>query len=503
MKLPLLALSAATLASTLTLGTTPALASVPTPGTTPAPAASPAAISWRAADPAAEVAVPDAALTEALREQLGLPADAPITRADLERLTYFWTVDAPIADLTGLEAAINLRDLALSGARLHDLSPLANLTRLETLAVNGNAVTDLRPLAHLTGLRSLDLRHNTLGDLSPLSGLTALEELNVSWNRVEDLTPLAGLPRLRLLLAVQNRLTGVAPLAGMASLQALALSGNAISDFAVLGDLTGKITLLGGQDISAEPVYVPREATRFRTTTLPDSLHARLPRAGEHEVRSIGYDWDTQTLLDTPTRDWTLTPGQTTLDIGFITAVDGVANTDPVPEDLENPANGEALTEAKGIITRPIIRSEITSAAPAPAAVGTAYRHVFRTTEGFPAASWTLDATIPGLHLDADGVLSGTPTGAGSHHVTVSAADSHGNTLTQALTLEVTAAALPTPPPPASGGEETGANESAAPTPPGGLARTGATGIAAGAAAALALLLAGLATLRRPLRGRR
>jgi len=127
------------------------------------------------------VDIPDAGLRAALGEALGKPVTtgfdgrpvmrAPIFASDLAELTRLDLGSRGITELTGLEYAINLRALNLTGNPVADIAELrpgrvmsgeavGNLigfSRLEALALDATAVTDLLPLDSLPNLRSLSL----------------------------------------------------------------------------------------------------------------------------------------------------------------------------------------------------------------------------------------------------------------------------------------------------------------------------------------------------------
>ena len=80
--------------------------------------------------------MPDLALREAVRENLGIPADKPLTQADLqEHLVRLQAINKGIVDLTGLEHATDLWFLDLPRNKISDLSPLSGLTKLGFLAL--------------------------------------------------------------------------------------------------------------------------------------------------------------------------------------------------------------------------------------------------------------------------------------------------------------------------------------------------------------------------------
>ncbi len=139
-------------------------------------------------EPEIVVSIPDPNLTTAIRDALGLPFGAPITTHAMLKLTRLDASGRGIADLTGLEYAINLTKLRLGQAwgdgesftnPISDLSALAALTQLTHLELDGTAVSDVAPLAHLTQLKTLQLDNTAVSDVAPLENLTQLTELKL------------------------------------------------------------------------------------------------------------------------------------------------------------------------------------------------------------------------------------------------------------------------------------------------------------------------------------
>ncbi len=180
------------------------------------------------------VNVPDVALAEAIRSRLGLASGTPLTTAHLAALTDLSAGWIGVADLTGLEYAVNLVQLSLGGGAVTDITPLAGLSGLYSLALDSNPITDITPLAGLPHLDTLYLGTCDIADVSPLAGLTTLTYLDLNYNEVADVSPLSGLVNLYLLGLSHNRLTDVSPLAGMAKLQSLSVSGNFLTTLAPL-----------------------------------------------------------------------------------------------------------------------------------------------------------------------------------------------------------------------------------------------------------------------------
>ncbi|MBI1187738.1 MAG: hypothetical protein GC206_10505 [Alphaproteobacteria bacterium] len=145
------------------------------------------------------VAIPDPGLAEALRRALGLETADQINTANLATLTTLEADANAVRDLTGIDAAINLRflritpsDTAVSGS-LTGLGALAQLPNLsELVLVNvGLDQSHLPALAVLNGVRSLDLRDNRITDLPPLTTMRSLQDLKVFGNAIGSYAPLA------------------------------------------------------------------------------------------------------------------------------------------------------------------------------------------------------------------------------------------------------------------------------------------------------------------------
>ena len=157
--------------------------------------------------------MPDPNLRQAVHEKLNLPRNTRLTVLHLERLYDLVVLESNIADLQGLEHAVNLRFLHLSSSRIADLMPLVELFSLQTLRLYHNNISDLTPLAGLTSLQELGLEGNNISDITPLSNLTALKHLRLHDNQITDLTPLTNLTNLEELSITGNPITDFSPLA--------------------------------------------------------------------------------------------------------------------------------------------------------------------------------------------------------------------------------------------------------------------------------------------------
>ena len=184
------------------------------------------------------VDIPDPNLRAAIQDALNLPGDAPITQADMRRLTRFEARGQQIADLNGLEHAVNIIRIDLGENSIRDLWPLAALTQLEYAELRKNPISDLSPLANLVQLHTLFVWQCQISDISPLANLTQLIYLDLSTNRIVDIRPLANLKRLSELVIIRNKIVDVTPLRHLTNLELLHIGGNHILDHTPLDGLS-------------------------------------------------------------------------------------------------------------------------------------------------------------------------------------------------------------------------------------------------------------------------
>ncbi|MEJ8751476.1 cell wall-binding repeat-containing protein [Lagierella sp. ICN-221743] len=157
-----------------------------------------------------------------------------------------------IKSLEGLEYAVNMTSLDLTGNEVIDLTPLKKCKNLETLelddqylAESGQYLTDISPLKDLTKLKKLVLKNNKIEDLSAIGSLTELEELNLYGNRgIKSIAGFENLKKLKkLLLNRTGGITDISPLKECKDLEELSIQSNKISSIEALKDHE-KLTLL-------------------------------------------------------------------------------------------------------------------------------------------------------------------------------------------------------------------------------------------------------------------
>ena len=189
---------------------------------------------------AQQVDIPDPNLRAVVSDTLNLPTDALITQKALAHITGLYASNSTgvITNLTGLEHAVNLIWLSISGHEITDLVPIANLDKLERLFMWHNPISDIAPLASLTNLQVLKAAQCGFSDITALRGLQNLTELNLQSNNITDIQPLANLTQLTALYLAGNNISDVKPLANLTRLTTLEIQNNKIADHSPLYGLT-------------------------------------------------------------------------------------------------------------------------------------------------------------------------------------------------------------------------------------------------------------------------
>ena len=168
--------------------------------------------------------MPDPNLRWFVRERLEIPDTIPMTPRDLLRLTDLdIRAKGVIANLQGLEYAVNLEVLNIEGSNISDLTPLAGLQNIRVLKFYDNNISDLTPLAGLVSLTDLNLTINNISDITPLTGLVNLTYLDLAENNISDITPLDGFVNLKVLILGENQIIDFTPLHGLVGIETLDL----------------------------------------------------------------------------------------------------------------------------------------------------------------------------------------------------------------------------------------------------------------------------------------
>ena len=441
----------------------------------------------RAADDDELVNVPDPILAEVLREKIG---QEELTRGKLRRISSLILNDYAITDLTGLEYATQLSDLEMKRTLVTSLEPLRNLERLAYFFAAGSPISTIEPFTGSPRLNYVSLNSTQITDISALRGSTTLVRLEIASTQisdlsalqdspnfreiyaqdtlVSDLSPLGGLRELRTVSVPNAQVSDIMTIAGLPELTILNVNGNHVTNISML-DSWPKLQQVGfsGQTVTLATVYPSATETSFqKADTARDFL---MPDGAPVEVASGA----------------TARPGGGAVWQGLSAA------TAEISASYSHQVRGSA-PRYQVTASYPVVRADF-DVAPAEGAIvtselGSTVSLDFSTRPEFTGGSYRLlSDPVPGLALDARGVLAGTPQSTGSFEVRVSLDDSHGNIITRAFTLRVTPQAVPT------GGKDN------APA----LAVTGASAPTPALAFAGILSVLGAAALLRGLRGHR
>ena len=182
--------------------------------------------------------------------------DTEIYEKDMEQLESFairgfdeetfesFVGDQQIKSIVGLEKAVNLKQLTISGnpddskGALRDVSPLRGLKNLELLRLSHNDIIDISPIKGLTNLKHLFLSHNQIKNIDAVKNLTNLESLdfarNIGEERISDISAIANLTKLKLLGLSDANIPDISVLKNLVNLEIFMANDSKIEDISVL-----------------------------------------------------------------------------------------------------------------------------------------------------------------------------------------------------------------------------------------------------------------------------
>lgn len=142
------------------------------------------------------IVIADKGLEGAIREKINKPI-GDITIKDMEQLESLNADARKIENLSGLEHAVNLKELYAPLNNISDLSPLSKLKKLEWLDIAHNQVSDITPLAKLEKIYYFYAGVNEIEDISTLRKLKNISRLDLAQNNINDASPLMEIPKLK------------------------------------------------------------------------------------------------------------------------------------------------------------------------------------------------------------------------------------------------------------------------------------------------------------------
>ena len=246
-----------------------------------------------------EVHIPDRNLRASIEQTLNKAPGDTISTLDMENLTRLEASEAGIINLTGLEAATNLRILHLYRNSISDISVVADLTKLTELFIGANNISNISAVSGLTRLSRLGLGSNSITDIAAVSGLTNLTELYLGNNAITDISALSGLTRLTVLHLWSNSITDISALSGLTNLTELHLENNPITDIAAVSGLTDltKLSIWGNSISDISPLVANTglgrgdEILMQRNPLSYLSIHTHIPAL---RTRMVTVEFDNQ-----------------------------------------------------------------------------------------------------------------------------------------------------------------------------------------------------------------
>lgn len=260
-------------------------------------------------------------------EELSLIASLPALRQlDLS--------DCGLSTIAGLENAVNLTDLNLSGNSIRNLTPLASLFHLQELDLSHNAVTDLTNLSNLAYLNKLDVSYNSITSIAPIAPCYKLNWLNASQNYLTSVSALTNLTELTYLDLSYNELEDVDVIGECVNLKELNISDNYISDISAFDSLVNLMDFYFASNYVQELPEWPVEECSLRKIDGSDNeLYSLDALGGIHTLNFVNMDYNYITSVAPLTDCYTLVQvnifGNEIEDPEMLTETDIIINYDP------------------------------------------------------------------------------------------------------------------------------------------------------------------------------
>ena len=109
-----------------------------------------------------------------------------LSRENLDRLTWFWSNDNNISNISGIEEVRNLQYILIEDSSVSDLSPLWNLKSLNSLNISwGGKVMSITGINALDDLEYLNLSGQKIKNISELTSLNKLKLVDLEENYLD------------------------------------------------------------------------------------------------------------------------------------------------------------------------------------------------------------------------------------------------------------------------------------------------------------------------------
>lgn len=173
----------------------------------------------------------DIVLENAIKKQLGIEHSP--TKEEIESLTVLDYTEETVTDLTGLEFAINLKELRLK-IELITIEPISKLQISKLTFLSDVSVQPLvEEISKISYINYLDLSDCGISIIGYLSELPNLETLILDNNRISDLKYIPSIKTLSTLSVKNCNLKSIRELADSKMLRNLYVDNNRIEDITV------------------------------------------------------------------------------------------------------------------------------------------------------------------------------------------------------------------------------------------------------------------------------
>jgi len=141
-------------------------------------------------------------IEQAVRANLGIDADRPVTRDMLGDVTSLYIVaDTAYPDADSFYPAINrwYAEGKPTRGTITDLSDLTGMPNVAQVCIVAQELADISALADLRKLNKVEFKHNYITDISALAGMDHLTYVGINDNPVRDISQLTTCPNLAFL----------------------------------------------------------------------------------------------------------------------------------------------------------------------------------------------------------------------------------------------------------------------------------------------------------------
>lgn len=250
-----------------------------------------------------EVFIEDEALSYGLKSILNKPVDEPLTTEDLASLKVVDLRSLGIKSLAGLEHAVNMTHLRLSGNEISDLAPISKIKTLREVDVRSNYITSIEELAELTDLGRLYISNNGVASIEVVSNFPRLHTLLISGNPIDRLDALEEAKALSWLEATDNGITDISVLAELPALRYIQLDNNEIEDLSPLDHLTETLEGISMNNNEITDIAPLASLTNLRSIQLANNqIYDLAPLADLAELSELQLSgnriWDISPLAE-------------------------------------------------------------------------------------------------------------------------------------------------------------------------------------------------------------